>query len=142
MTTSIMDNFYILKGENNMRDKIQESLDKVIEQEINEVSSLATGSKEKTAAVNDLTELYKLRIEEAKIEQAKVDKRYDVESKQAQLNSQAMDRWVNIALQVGLTLSGLIAYNVWFKRGLRFEETGTITSPMTRNLLSRMLPKK
>lgn len=125
-----------------MKDEIQKSLDEVIAMEILDLPNMSQGSKEKKEAIENLTELYKLRIEEAKIEQARVDKCEELEIKQAQLDSQAKDRWVNLAAQVSLALGSLIAYNIWFNRGLKFEETGTITSPMTRNLLSRMLPRK
>lgn len=132
-----------------MEDKIRKSLEDTIEKEIQNLSDLQTGSKEKSAAVEDLTKLYNLKIEETKVEQANVEaneKRVmndrDWLAKQEQLDSQIKDRWINVAVQVGLALSSLIAYNCWFKRGLRFEETGTVTSPMTKNLISKMLPKK
>lgn len=125
-----------------MKDKIQGLLDEVIVEEIRNLSDLEAGSKEKSAAVEDLTNLYKLKIEEAKIEQAKIEKSEEKDMKQAQLKSQALDRWINIGVQVGLAIGGWVAYDIWNRRGLRFEETGTITSPMTRNLISRMLPKK
>lgn len=132
-----------------MEDKIRKSLEDTIEKEIQNLSDLQTGSKEKSAAVEDLAKLYNLKIEETKVEQANVEaneKRVmndrDWLAKQEQLDSQIKDRWINVAVQVGLTLSSLIAYNCWFKRGLRFEETGTVTSPMTKNLISKMLPKK
>ena len=131
-----------LKGETNMEDRNQKLLDEVIGKEIQNLSDLPIGSQEKSKAVDNLTELYKLKIEEAKIKQAKAEKSEEMEIRQKQLKSQALDRWINVGVQVGLAIGSLIAYDVWFKRGLRFEETGTITSPMTRNLLSRMLPRK
>ena len=66
----------------------------------------------------------------------------ELEIKETQTKEMALDRWVNLGLQVGLTLVGIFAYDRWYRRGLKFEETGTITSPMTRNLISRMLPNK
>lgn len=125
-----------------MEDRNQKLLDEVIGKEIQNLSDLPIGSQEKSKAVDNLTELYKLKIEEAKIKQAKAEKSEEMEIRQKQLKSQALDRWINVGVQVGLAIGSLIAYDVWFKRGLRFEETGTITSPMTRNLLSRMLPRK
>lgn len=125
-----------------MEDKIRESLDEVIGKEIENLSTFETGSKEKSTAIADLTQLYRLRIEEAKIEQAKNEKYDELDIKHAQLNAQSLDRLINVGLQIGLTIGGWIAYDIWNRRGLKFEETGTITSPWTRNLLSRMLPKK
>ena len=118
-----------------MKDEIQKSLDKVIDEGIKSLPGLPAGSNERTEAVKELTELYKLRIEEAKIGQT-------ADEKQKQLASQALDRWINVGAQVGVALLSLLAYNAWYNRGLRFEETGTVTSHMTRNLMSRLLPKK
>lgn len=107
---------------------IQIMMDDVIKEEIGNLSAIPTGSEEYQSAVEGLKKLYELKIEESKAEQAKADKR--------------VDRWINVGLQASLTIATLIAYDIWFRRGLRFEETGTIRAPMTRNLLGRMLPGK
>lgn len=136
-----------------MEDKIRETLDEVIELKLQNLIALRHDSEGKSNEIKDLTELYKLRIEEAKIETDRIDKmrQREVERdaqmnenylKSEQLRSQALDRWINVGLQVGLTFASLVAYNCWYNRGLKFEETGTVTSPMTRNLISRMLPRK
>lgn len=66
----------------------------------------------------------------------------ELEIKETQTRGMALDRWINLGLQVGLTLVGIVAYDCWYRRGLKFEETGTVTTPMTRNLISKMLPTK
>lgn len=116
-------------------DKIRKSLDEAIAKDIQDITVLNTGSEERTATVKELTELYKLRIEEDRVEMERKEK-------EAQEESHALDRWINVGLQVGLTALSLLAYNAWYRRGLKFEETGTVTSSMTRNLMSRMLPNK
>lgn len=118
-----------------MKDEVQKTLDEVIDEGIKSLPGMPVGSTERTEMAHELTELYKLRIEEAKIGQAATEK-------QKQLSAQSLDRWVNVGAQVGVALLSLIAYNAWYNRGLRFEETGTITSHMTRNLIGRLLPKK
>lgn len=125
-----------------MEDKVQVLLNEVIEKDIRNLSNLDAGSEARSKAVEELKNLHEMRIEEAKIEQGKVNVIFTKEDKEAQLKSQAFDRWVNIGVQVGLAIGGWVAYDVWYRRGLRFEETGSITSPMTRNLLSRLIPKK
>lgn len=123
-----------------MEDKNRKLLNEAIEHEILELPKLTNGSKEKTEAVKGLSELYKLRIEEVKIEQAKAEKAEESAFKQKQFESQGFDRWLNFGLQIGLSLASLIAYDIWHRRGLKFQETGSITAPETRNLISRMLP--
>lgn len=107
-----------------MKDENQMLLDEVIEKELKNLDSFATGTKEKSDAISDVIKLYGVKIEEEKAKQEKRDKIF------------------NIALQVALTGASLIAYNAWYNRGLKFQETGSFTDPMTRNLLSRMLPGK
>lgn len=121
-------------------DKIQALLDERIEKDIQNLDML--DGSQKSDAIDDLTKLYKLRIEDTKINADQAVSAKELELKQKQANSQKVDRWINVGLQVGLSLASLIAYDVWFRRGLKFEETGSIGSPMTRNLLSRLIPKK
>ena len=125
-----------------MKDGIQLSLDEVIGKEIDRLKYLDNQTEEKSKTIGNLTGLYKIRIEEAKIEQARRERVSELELRRAQLKSQSWDRFINVGVQVGLAIGGWIAYDIWNRRGLKFEETGTITSPWTRNLLSRMLPKK
>lgn len=47
---------------------IKELLSEEIAEEIQALSTLEAGSKEKSTAIDDLTKLYKLRIEESKSE--------------------------------------------------------------------------
>lgn len=117
-----------------MKDRNQKKLEDAIAVSLEDLTVMAN-SEEKAQAVKDLTALYNLKIEEAKIEQADADR-------QELARSQKLDRWVSVGLQVGITLLGVISYDHWYRRGLKFEETGSINSPMTRNLLSRMIPKK
>jgi len=125
-----------------MKDKIHDLLDDAIESEIRNLPNLEQGSSEKSNAIDNLTQLYKLRIEEAKIDQASVESDRDIALKQKQLEDQAKERKINIGLQLGLAFSSLLAYDAWYRRGLKFEETGVIRSPWIKNLVSRMFPKK
>lgn len=131
-----------------MKDEIQMKLDEVIVQEIEGIKRLPNG-KERNAAVESLRKLCGLRINEIKVEQAKIESQNkEVESDRtwtnqvAQLRQQKIDRWVNVALQLAVTFGGIAAYNAWFNRGLRFEIDNTITNPWTKGLLSRMIPNK
>ena len=62
------------------------------------------------------------------------------ETKRAQLDTQTKNQWIGYGVQIGLTIASLVAYNVWFNRSLKFQETGTHYLPETKNLISRMLP--
>lgn len=68
------------------------------------------------------------------------DREYEQKSEQAKQHK--IDLLIEVSVQVGLALATMISYDIWHKRGLRFEEHGTITAPETRNLLNNMLPKR
>ena len=123
-----------------MKDKIQKQLDEVIQTELEGVESAAMPS-EKEKAIANVTELYKLRIEEAKLEQAKNDKLTEQDIREAQLKGQKLDRWLNLGLQIGLTVGGWVMFSMWQRREMKFELEGTPTTPMFRNILSQMTPK-
>lgn len=126
-----------------MKDKIQKSLDEVIGKEIETLSESDLTPEQKEKTIENLGNLYKLRIEEAKIEQAKNDKSDDLDMKQVQLKEQAKDRWINLGLQiaqVALTIGSWGMFTMWQRREQRFEMEGTPTTPMFRNILSKMTP--
>lgn len=87
----------------------------------------------------------KLRAEVASTEAERVEKRTirseEAEAKKKQAVNQRIDLALSLGVQVLLGSLSMVAYNAWLNRGLRFEETGSIRSPMTRNLLSRLIPK-
>lgn len=139
--------------------EIKDLLGAEIKSDITKLSSLKAGSDEKTKIIDQLSKLHKLRVEELKVEaeciekenqqQLEVDK-YMLNTmvadderafKEAEIKDRRKDRAINVAVQVGLAVIGWVTYDIWYRRGLRFEETGTITSPQTRNLISNMLPK-
>lgn len=150
---------------------VRNLLEEEIATEFEDLGSLEAGSKEKTTAIENLVKLYRLKIDDDKntwefdekynqriaenerhqldgqLKEKQIDgdselRERELEIKKEQMKEQSKDRWFNLGIQVGTVLIGIIAYDRWFKRGLKFEETGSITAPMTKNLLSRMLPKK
>lgn len=150
---------------------VRNLLEEEIATEFEDLDSLETGSKEKTTAIENLVKLYRLKIDDDKnvwefdekynqriaenerhqldgqLKEKQIDgdselRERELEIKKEQMKEQSKDRWFNLGIQVGTVLLGIIAYDRWFKRGLKFEETGSITAPMTKNLLSKMLPKK
>lgn len=131
-----------------MKDEIRKSLDEVIIEEIERIRSMPDG-KERADAITNLEKLHTLRIEEEKIECAKMETvRQEAASEQEnrlraeQLNSQKYDRILNAALQAGITIGEWTLYGLAFYAGLKFEEIGTIRTPWMRNLISMVTPKK
>lgn len=122
------------------------TLEKVIAEEISNLPTLERGSQEKSAAIDDLAALYKLKIEENKfkldyIERQESTKR-DEEFKNKQLEEQVKDRYFRLGIAAAELILPLIFYAAWMKKGFKFEETGAYTSTTFRNLFNRFRPTK
>lgn len=136
-----------------MDEDTRKLLEEEIKAEIRDISSLETGSKEKSAAIKDLAELYKLRIDETKTELEYNDKyerrndeadgrERDDQLKKDQLEEQVRDRYFRLGVETAGIILPLIFYAVWMRRGFRFEETGTYTSATFRGLFGRFKPTR
>ena len=66
----------------------------------------------------------------------------DDKSKHEQLSDQGIERYFRYGAMALELVLPIVAYGMWYRKGLKFEETGTVTSPMTKNLIAKMLPKK
>ena len=124
-----------------------------IESEIQALSELEPGSDEKSAAIEDLTKLYKLRIEENKSSWDADDKynrrimdekssEKDDEIKKKQIEEQVKDRYFKVGIAAAELMIPLMFYGIWMNKGFRFEETGTITSSTFKGLINRFRPTK
>lgn len=130
-----------------MDEEIKGLLDEEIKAGFSDLSTLETGSKEKSEAIDDLVKLYKLRIEETKTEldfEKEIDEheRSD-QAKREQLSEQVKDRYFKLGIAAAELVLPLMFYAVWMKRGFKFEENGTYTSTTFRGLFNRFrLTKK
>lgn len=151
-----------------MSDSIRELIDERITREFQILNGLEEVDENKT--VNRIETLHKLRMQELEYEAelAKEAERRAIESeqhnqdgllKEKQIDLEAEDRnrkmdieqeqiklekkgkMIDTCVHVGIAVASIVAYNHWFKGGLRFEETGSYTSPMVKGLFNRMLPK-
>ena len=130
-------------------EEINRLMDEEIKSQIKSLRALGSGSNEQSTAVKNLTALYEARINEDKIlldaedkREARAFARDELLLKKAEQEDRKIDRWLHagIALvEIGLPL---VCYGHWFRDGLKFEETGSITSSMMRNLINKFRPKK
>lgn len=132
---------------------IEELLSEEIAAEIQALSELDSGSKEKSTAIEDLTKLYKLRIEENKsiwdadekynrrVMEGEANTR-DNEVKRTQIAENVKDRYFRVGIAVAELMIPLVFYGVWMKKGFKFEETGTFTSSTFKGLINRFRPTK
>lgn len=129
-------------------DKNSKRLDDVIEAKLGQISRLESGSDVEMRAVTSLSTLYKLRLEEAKL-QAQVNSDGDkilieqnrIAAEQAKAEAERINQIVDVAGRMAETLLKLGVGAGLFMIGLKFEENGTIGSFFVRNMSQKALPK-
>ena len=129
-------------------DKNSKRLDDVIEAKLGQISRLESGSDVEMRAVTSLSTLYKLRLEEAKLN-AQVNSDGDkilieqnrIAAEEAKAEAERINQIVDVAGRMAETLLKLGVGPGLFTIGLKFEENGTIGSFFVRNMSQKALPK-
>ena len=122
---------------------IQKLLREEIESEFKELSKITPGGDEYRVAVDGITKLMDRAIEMEKNEvdrQDRIDARdSENELKTKQMEDEKKDRFVkNLLTGVG-TIGGLVV-TIWgAKKAWKFEETGTVASPVGRNFINKLI---
>lgn len=121
-------------------------LEEAIRAEIERLESLDSGSQEHATAVDSVTKLYKLKLEEDRNTYERLDKieirEIDQKSKTAQMEESVKDRYFRFGMAAAELVLPLMFYGVWMRRGFKFEQDGTFTSQTFRGLFSRFRPTK
>ena len=121
-------------------------LEEAIRAEIERLESLDSGSQEHTTAVDSVTKLYKLKLEEDRNTYEHLDnikiREIDQKSKTAQMEESVKDRYFRFGMAAAELVLPLMFYGVWMSRGFKFEQDGTFTSQTFRGLFSRFRPTK
>ena len=129
------------------QNEIKERLEDVIQIHVDYLKGLNPSSDEYANATNALNTLYKLKLEEDKLdmsyqEDVLKEKQIDIdkELKEKELDEQKKGRLIQLGLAVGNLALPLMFYNKWMKAGFKFETDGTFTSQTFKNLFSRFRP--
>lgn len=91
------------------------------------LTELTPGSDEYDLVQKNMTELIKLR---ASISEKQIANEIDVREKRK-------DRWVRIGIAGAEISIPLVVYSILWKQGLKFEETGYVSSSSVRNLFQK-----
>lgn len=121
---------------------IQSLLNEEIVRKLKELPNLQSGSKEIGAAIEDIEHLFKMRVEERKLDSEDRTAECERHNKQLENARQAKDRYIRLGMDIAGLILPMAFYGVWMRRGFKFEETGTFTSITFRNLFSRFKPTK
>ena len=122
---------------------IQRLLREEIESEFKELSKITPGGEDYKVAVDGITKLMDRAIEMEKNEidrQDRIDARdSENEFKTKQMEDEKKDRFVkNLLAGVG-TIGGLVV-TIWgAKKAWKFEETGTVASPVGRSFINKLI---
>ncbi len=121
-------------------------LEKRIKEELEALPTFQTGSKEKSQAIDDLVQLYKLDVEQSKLALESglhhSTKEKELKCEHNKLKEQRKDRYVKLGIDVTSIIVPIIFYGLWMKKGLQFEEKGTYTSTTFKGLFNRFKPTK
>ena len=120
---------------------MEELMEETIVREIANLENLTPGSKEHTTAVNAVATLYKLKLQEDELQEKKDRRDMDAAIRESDEEFKKKDRLMEkIKLGVGVAevILPLVFYGSWLKKGLKFEETGSITSTTFRNFVSKL----
>lgn len=130
----------------NMGEEIKSLLEEEIKFEIENLSSLEAGSQQHSAAVESLTKLYKLKIEEDKssmdYREKEESRNTELDIKRNQMDEAVKDRYFRFGIAAAELILPLVFYGIWMNRGFMFEKDGTFTSQTFRGLFSRFKPTK
>ena len=123
-------------------DELRELLSEEIKTAILELSSLELGSKEKAMAVDDLVKMYRLKIDESKLDLEFESKKNEEALKNEQGQEETKHRYLKIGIEAAGIILPLAFYAAWMNKGFKFEETGAFTSTTFRGLFSKFKPTK
>lgn len=110
-----------MKGGISVMKEIDKAYDKHLLGQIKKLESLE--GDDKSRQTNDVVQLYRARTDRSKVIE---------------------DRWIKIAgvgVQLAIAIGGWILYDKWSNRGMKYEETGSVSSVWTRNLNQKIMNK-
>lgn len=122
--------------------EIQNLLDEEIVRRLKGLTSMESGSKEIGVAIEDVEHLFKMRVEERKLNNELESNAREERDKLVENASRAKDCYIRLGLDVAGLILPLMFYGIWMAKGLKFEETGTFTSTTFRTLFNRFKPTK
>lgn len=134
-----------------MDESIREALGTEILDKLNGLSELEAGTKEYQMALDNVVKLYRLGLDDARIENDANDKYYrnelesqkhedELKNREQQAEEQKKDQLIKYGFEGAKILLPMIFYGIWMRRGFKFEETGTFTSTTFRGLFNRFRP--
>lgn len=109
-------------------DDIETMLDTEYRTTLEAVAHATTGTEEAKWNLQKLVELHKQRMNEKQASNEAYVRYEEIRMKKRQQKDAKIDRIIKVALEGSAILVPVFASAIWMSKGLRFEETGSITS--------------
>ena len=122
-------------------DSTEDLLTRQLDEEIRKLSTMEDGSEEKTATVNGINQLYRLKIEERRMDAELKSQEAELKSREIEAQNQekfgVIDRVIEGSKVVATVIGGVIVPIIFMNRGFKFEETGVYKSQTFKNLFGK-----
>lgn len=125
-----------------MKDRLKAELDKEFDK-LNALSPSDEGYKE---ATERFAKVYSLYLDEEKNQAEAEFKKLQIQNdklmKEAQLSETKKDRWWRVGLGAAGLVLPLAIQTMWYKMGMKFEETGSFSSACSRSIFGNLFKNK
>lgn len=122
-------------------DETRRMLEEEIQRQLEDLEACAS-LEESAERVETLSKVYKLKIEEDKLQNEIETRKNEEASREEEKLEQRKNGKLRFGLEVGGLVLPLIFYGVWMYAGFRFEEKGSITSHVFKSLTNKFKPTK
>ena len=117
-------------------------LEEEIKNRLNVISLMEDGSEEKKRATDEVVELYKIYLEERKLEEERERTSREGKNAKSQVLVSILGTVLGVVAPLGSTLIGNIFVDKFLDKGLRYESDGVITSRFVSTLINHIRPGK
>lgn len=129
-----------------VNEELRNAMDEKILEEIDKLGALAPGSDEQVKAVKSIAELYKLRVDEEQSEAENSLKAEQIADAAVAEKKKLKQNWVITGVN-GLVSLATLGLTFAHESGLalkclKFEETGSFQSVISKGLFSKILRKR
>ena len=125
-----------------MDEQLLASLADELQKEFNDLENLEAGSNEYASHVNNIEKLWKLAQKEVEMAKEDEETAYRREQEAVKAVIEAKDKKIDRAITIGTKVIEIsiptAVYVALFHKGLKFEETGVVSSGPMRNLMNKM----
>lgn len=125
-----------------MDKSIIDLLDEEVRTLMEEVAKDGTTSEDTAKLLQRIETLSKVRNERVKTDSEVIDleqkRKEETRKNEQKIKDDKRNFWSTIGVTTFEVMAPIIAYSIWAYAGLKFEETGTIRNPVSKNINGRM----